>query len=352
MALQLLDLPIELLGLLPKSLHNIEDFTNLSSSCSTLRNACQLASPNIILRLAAESSRVFFRPDPHFLVAATARQVSDWALLNEENTYVLRQAFRGGMTALFELCVNKAGLSMEDIRSLHASRFTTINPVTDMIDKCAGAQWYDTPDFWNGGVSDAVTIGFDPPKSLLQIVIYGELFSTTMLATVHPSSTKPGFDLEARLDFVKYCIPDYMCKSAYKGLTVEAIGPYAAGSTEKIEDDQVRLNHILDCRTWREAWEKVRLQVGPDFEVDWKQQMWESAVQLNGLRGLELLRPMEVKERKHRLIGIYQGIKAITAENEPKVHKYGTRKHTAYDFPSMADEIRVTVSGYWGPWNE
>jgi len=353
--MELLDLPIELLALLPEFLNDIEGFTNASSSCRTLQNACAMASPNTILRLAGASSRVFFRPDPHFLIAATVRQISDWALLSSGNTETLRQAFRGGIDTLFELCITIAGLTMEDVRRLHARRFTTINPITDMIDKCAGAQWYNTPDFWNGGVSDAVTIGFDPPRSLLQIAIYGELFSTTMLAAIQPSSALPRFDLETRLDFIKYCIPDAMCWAAYKGMTVENVGPYASGDREtiyKIEDDQRRLNHILTCRTWCEAWEKVRLQVGPDFDEEWKQQMWESAVQLTGLRGLELLRPMEVRERRERLGAIYGRIKGMSEGERPSVHKFGTREHVAYDFPSMADEILVAVSGYWGPWNE
>lgn len=347
----LLDLPLEILALLPQFLHNIEDFTNASCSCNKLRNACAMTSPNAILKLAAASSRVFFRPDPHFLIAATASQVSGWALLSTANTETLRRAFRGGIDVLFELCIAKAGLSMEDIRSLHASRFSTINPVTDMIDKCAGAQWYATPNFWDGGVSDAYTIGFDPPRSLLQIVIYGELFSTSMLAAIAGDSSLPRFDLDTRLDFIKYCIPDCYCEGAYKGLSVERIGPYAPGHGD-LEDDQLRLNHILTCRTWREAWEKVRLQVGQDFEVEWKQQMWESAVQLGGLKGLEFLRPMRTEQRKKSIIGVYKGIEKMGEAQKPGVTTFGTRAHPAYDFPSMADEICVTVSGIWGPWNE
>lgn len=35
----------------------------------------------------------FFRPSPHFLVAATARQISHWALLSNKNYIELREAF-------------------------------------------------------------------------------------------------------------------------------------------------------------------------------------------------------------------------------------------------------------------
>jgi hypothetical protein len=134
----LLDLPNELLLSLPEYMSNIEDFTNAASSCRTLRAAFAQTHPNRILRLAAASSLVFFRPDPWFLVAVTARQVSQWGLESSENTEVLRAAFRGGVLPLIELCISVAGITMADIRRMHACRFETINPVSDMIDRMAG----------------------------------------------------------------------------------------------------------------------------------------------------------------------------------------------------------------------
>lgn len=351
----LLDLPVELLLLIPNFLHNIEDFTNLSSTCRTLRGTLESTSSNAILSLAASSSRTFFRPDPHYLIAATVRQVSDWALLNNDNTEILRQAFQGGVDTLFNLCLSKAGLTMSDIRRLHSTRFTTINPVTDMIDKCAGAQWYDTPNYWYGGVSDPETIGFDPPRSKFQIVIYGELFSTTMKAAHEPGLALPRFDLDTRLDYVKYCIPDPMCYSGYRGMKPLAVGPYASGDRNiisQIEDDQVRLYHILNCRTWREAWEAVWHQIGPDFDEQWRQQMWESAVQMQGLEGLEMLRPGGVEKWRSRLVEMRREIEELDERFKPEVHKFGSQEHETSDAPNLAADIYVTVSGYWGPFNE
>ena len=112
----LLALPFELLAILPHHLANIEDFKELSSTCRRLRAACCSTSPNLILRLAAASSRVFFRPNPYFLVAATAKQVGRWALESERNTQRLQESLRGGIEELYDLCVDKAGLTMEDIR--------------------------------------------------------------------------------------------------------------------------------------------------------------------------------------------------------------------------------------------
>ena len=112
----ILDLPPELLFLLPNHMSNIEDFTSLASTCRVLRTVLSATPPNTILRLAAAQSRVFFRPDSYFLVAATISQVASWALLSEENTHELHSAIRDGIETLTELCVEKAGLTMERIR--------------------------------------------------------------------------------------------------------------------------------------------------------------------------------------------------------------------------------------------
>ena len=178
----LIDLPNELLMMLPEHLHNIEDFMNASSSCRQLRDAFAKTTPNIILQLAAAQSRVFFRPDPYFLVAATARQVGEWGLQSAANTEIVRSAFRHGIEGLFELCISVAGLTMGDIRRLHLSRFTIINPVKDMIDFMAGDLWHSTASFSDGGVSHVYTMDCEPMRTTLQIAIYGELFGSSMKA--------------------------------------------------------------------------------------------------------------------------------------------------------------------------
>lgn len=346
--MKLLDLPVELLIMLPSFLRNIEDFLNAGSSCRKLRAVFAEASPRVILQLAAASSRVFFRPDPHFLVAATVRQVGEWALLSPENTKILRKAFRGGIDSLFELCLSKAGLSMEDIRRLHSYRFSTINPVVDLIDRCAGVQWYSTPDFWEGGVSDACTISVEASRALFQIVIYGELFSSTMLRITSSESvvsSLPCFDLETRLDYIVYCIPDPNCQGGYEGFTVLDVGPYAY--YEVRDPDQVGLDHLLNCRSWREAWEAVQHQIGPDFEDEWRQKMWHSAVQMQGLEGLEMLRPGGVDKWRHWLQEIRARIEALDSRDRPRVRKFGSGEYPASDSPCMAEEILVAVAGYW-----
>lgn len=81
--------------MLPEFLHNIEDYTNLSSTCRILRVTMATALPKQILRLAAASSKIFFRPDPLFLVAATARELGNWARLDWDNQWKLIMGLEG-----------------------------------------------------------------------------------------------------------------------------------------------------------------------------------------------------------------------------------------------------------------
>lgn len=344
--MQLLDLPMDILVLLPNHVHNIEDFMNASSSCTTLCNAFSSTKPNTILRLAAASRRIFFRPDPHFLIAATARQVSDWALESSENTEMLRLAFMGGVNALLELCVEKAGLMMNDIRRLHLMRFSTLNPVADLIDRSAGVQWYRQPDFWNGGASDAATIRCEPERAMYQIIIYGELFASTFQAHLEPERSLPRFSLEMRLEYIRYCIPDYCCSRGNPGAEApKPVGPYAPELGEHLEEDQIALNHVLGCRRWREAWEGLRHQVGEDFELEWKQDMWQSVMQCQGLYGLDMIRPGGVYEWRQRLEKIRGQIEAL--EQCPKVYSFGRYENPATDYPQMAKEVFHLMAGYW-----
>ncbi|KAH7383145.1 hypothetical protein BKA64DRAFT_178707 [Cadophora sp. MPI-SDFR-AT-0126] len=346
--MNLLELPAELLGLIPLHLRDIEDFTNASSSCRTLRNVFSKTRPNQILQLAAVSSRVFFRPDPFFLIAATVRQVSDWALQSDENAGVLRAAFMGGVDTLLALCVEQAGITLEEIRRLHLMRFSTLNPVADMIDKAAGPQWYSTPNFWDGGVSDAATIYCDPVRTMYQITIYGELFSSSFRAFLEPEKPSPRFDIHMRLDFIRYCIPDYDCFLGVPGMErPKEVGPYDPVKLEDVgpEHDQVALRHVFLCRRWREAWEEVRRQVGGDFEDGWRQDMWKSFVECQGLNGLEMIRPGNVEPVRERLSSARRRIEEL--EVQPQTYKFGKWGNPGTENPDMLKEVFILMAGFW-----
>lgn len=115
------------------------------------------ASPNAILQLAAAQAGVFFRPSPFFLIAATARDLGNWARQSEANEKELAGKLENGIDALMDLALEHCGLTVQRIRELHTMRFSVLNPVENIIDQCVGQQWYALPGFWDGAVDDAVS---------------------------------------------------------------------------------------------------------------------------------------------------------------------------------------------------
>ena len=198
-------LPNEILCSLPLYIDNIETFINARATCRRLRDAFDRTHTNIILQLADASAPKFFSPHPHFLIAVTARQVSDWALGDEERTMKLREAFRGGMDSLYDFCLRHSGLTLDRIRQTYLSRFSIINP---FIDKIAEDRRMSTPNLGDGEASDADTIRTLYTRQAFRILIYGELFGYSMVAGLEPENDLPYFDIDMRLEYCKYIVSD------------------------------------------------------------------------------------------------------------------------------------------------
>jgi hypothetical protein len=231
--------------MLPEFLHNIEDYTNLSSTCRILRVTMATAMPKQILRLAAAQSNIFFRPDPLFLVAATARELGNWARLDWDNEWKLIMGLEGGAPycceKLLKLALKHCGLTLEQIRELHLLRFSLINLAIDIVDKCIGEQWRATDNFWNGGASDAWSLIAEPSEALFHIVIYGELFAPDMEEFLDPDSKAATMIMATRMDFIQGCLT---------------------------HEDGLAVAHTLQSRRWKSYWKEMRALAGPDFCED------------------------------------------------------------------------------------
>ncbi|KZT67862.1 hypothetical protein DAEQUDRAFT_712769 [Daedalea quercina L-15889] len=366
----LLALPGDILLVLslPCYLRDIEDFTNLCTTCRLLHGLSTQTSPKTILRLAAAASRIFFRPDPHFLVAATARQLGEWASLSSANTAQLRATFRNGAEGLMELALEHAGLTMDRIRELYGLRFSTINPIVDLIDKCVGEQWYATPNFWDGGVDDAWTIDVDPPETFFHLVIYGELFAPAFDLFLETGTVPEVANVNTRLEYVKYCIPDWACIACMGGAcdvkrpdgsidprrAVEPVGPYVPFLSEEWIQNrtypdkftkhthQLGLRHLQDSTRWNPSWAEVRAAVGGDFEEQWKQDLWWAIVTCQGLDGMTMIRPGNLAPWRERLTAWRARIEAMSERpNKIAVGRQGT-----YIFPDLKGDLDITTSGY------
>ncbi|KAN0069584.1 hypothetical protein V8E54_012599 [Elaphomyces granulatus] len=368
--MNLLSLPNEILSSLPLYIDNIETFTSAASSCRRLRENFAKAHPKTILLLADASAPTFFSPHPHYLIAATARQVSRWALGNKENTARLRKVFQGGIGSLYDFCINNPniGLTMEDIRRLHQTRFSIINRLADQIDGMAGEKWYQSvDDFWDGGVSEPATLDTEPALAAFQIIIYGELFASSMQAVLllHESERKlpPSFDVEIRLDYIRYCIPDWTCKS-YPGFEVLPTGPYAADQSLHV-GHQVALRHILQCRRWRRMWAKAIRMIDENFgetkpeedggdigeynDESWSRRLYRNALQTQGLEGMQLVTlPKEEisKECRDQALQIKQQVELLQEkfDNTTRSNELETRLR---DAPDLAREVEVCMASYW-----
>lgn len=351
------DLPSDVIYSLPQYIDNIETFTNLAATCRRLRDILYTCRPNTILRLAAASAPTFFSPHPHFLVAATARQASDWALGDELRTKELREAFQGGIESLFEFCLKHSGLTLDDIRHMHLSRFSIINPLSDKIDKMAGNQWYATPNFWNGGVSEPYTIDTEPDRATFQIIIYGELFGPSMEAFLHPEMGFPFHDIQTRLDYFTYCVPDWACRS-YTGHQVLPTGPYAQGVESLREGDQVVLHHILRSGRWRRLWaaairDAFDGEAFTDEDADdenWRKKLLRDSLQTQGLNGMQLV-TMPMDKMDQSVLHHIRQMKALIDKlsGPPSRERLGKRPLTLVSHaPDPSNEIEIPCRDFWG----
>ncbi|CZT15076.1 uncharacterized protein RCC_12098 [Ramularia collo-cygni] len=333
------NLPRDILIMLPEYIHNIEDYTNLSSTCRILRSCMTAATPKDILRLAAAQKDVFFRPSPLFLVMATAKELGNWARISDANEQEFARRCREGNSGLLQLALQHCGLSMERIRELHLARFEIINPVIDIIDQCVGQQWYAIEDFWSGGVSDPCTIDAEPAETFFNLAIYGELFSPDLAALLQQDTQSRRLKVDTRLKFSRYCVSD--------------IAGYGSGG-----GNSIALSWMIKSSRWRPHWQAMReTAAAPDFQenfpvdwlyhedhqrvedpeaaLDWRQRLWGNVMLCQGLEGLGMMRP----DLRHAWIDRVRMWRDQIArlEKEPELVKVG--RQATFEYPFLLGDL-------------
>nr|GAT59675.1 predicted protein [Mycena chlorophos] len=174
----------EILMSFPSYLDSIEDVLALSSTSRALYNACANPPPKVVSRLIADSGRIFFRPHPHLLIAATARELANWAVQSNERRYRLEAAISGGVDKL----------------RLWRFKFEILNPLDRKLDLAAGPS-----------SGKAWTVCNDPETTLVSFAIYGELFHHDHELGYLPIDTTRPLPLSSvtRYKWFVYCVPDY-----------------------------------------------------------------------------------------------------------------------------------------------
>ncbi|KAK5637564.1 hypothetical protein RRF57_013279 [Xylaria bambusicola] len=376
----LVTLPKDILFMLPQYLHNIEDLMNTASTCRRLRESMASTTPNVILQLAATQSRVFFRPSPLFLVTATARQLGDWARRSEANEKELALKLEEGVEGLLDLALDHCGLTMQRIRELHLLRYSLINPVADIIDKCVGSQWLNLPNFWSGGVDDAYTVYAEPFDTVFHLAMYGEMFAPDFEPILNQDSQTRRLTVDTRLEFIKYCLPDFACHlnghiessllmnpgdTLDPRREVKQTGPYAKDKNGKIpttNNNNLALTWVIKSSRFRPYYKALRAKTG-EYEFQerfddgwwfcershlrlpddyWRQRLWENVMMCQGLEGLEMLLP----ETQDKWIGRIKEWreKIMKMDKEPPMTKVG--RQATLEYPYMLGDLRICVSGY------
>ncbi|KAF8208773.1 hypothetical protein K438DRAFT_1812858 [Mycena galopus ATCC 62051] len=319
-------LPPDVLLDLPQYLHSLEDLLSLFSTNRTLYRTCANPSPKIVLRLAADSGRVFFRPHPHFLIAATARQLADWAVKEGDRRYLLEVAIQGGVQTLLELAIDVAGLSMDDIRRLYAYKCDVLNPLNRRL------------DLQGGPASGGITVCNDPETALLSWAIYGELFHHSLeLAYLPLPDVKPLSSI-IRYKWFVYCMPD-VNSFHYMEFPPDNIPQFFK---DYVQEDDDRFQQLSMTEATREflnppLWQE-ELETSPSFRTTGSSQreLYVSCAMHMGMKSLELLVPGGVEKWEADLERIGNGIRDAD-------------RHIPYYNPTLRSDLSFTL---WSNWPE
>ncbi|KAJ6590017.1 hypothetical protein DFH09DRAFT_1140676 [Mycena vulgaris] len=328
-------LPADLLLNLPQYLDSIEDLYSLFSTCRTLYNTCADPDPNLVLRLAANSGRVFFRPHPHLLIAATARQVADWAVKDDDHRYLLEEAIQGGVGKLLELALRFAGLSMADIRKLYIFKSDVLNPLNRRLDLAAGP-----------ATGRPTTVCNDPETTLLSWVIYGELFHHSLELAYLPLPRYKPLSSIIRFKWFVYCMPD---ENSFNYMGV-AKPQFFCDFVQEDDDRYQQLSmreaqdQLLNPATWDHA-----LQASPLFELPTSKgfplEWYISCVMHMGMKSLEILLPGGPERVREDLDRIASGIFDVADEEEVLEFVGDPWLSTAH--VNLLSDIRFTL---WNSW--
>ncbi|KAF7296472.1 hypothetical protein HMN09_01053700 [Mycena chlorophos] len=274
----------EILMSFPSYLDSIEDVLALSSTSRALYNACANPPPKVVSRLIADSGRIFFRPHPHLLIAATARELATWAVQSSDRRYRLEEALSGGVDKLLELAIDVVGLAMADIRRLWRFKFEVLNPLDRKLDLAAGPS-----------SGKAWTVCNDPETTLVSFAIYGELFHHDHeLGYLPIDATRPRplpLSSLTRYQWFVYCVPDY---NSFNHLGVrEQSHLYGGDQFQQLSMQTAMRDPMFDVDNWgSKLVESAPGPMAPVAALDYHQQLvFSQCAKHWGFRSLELLVP-------------------------------------------------------------
>ncbi|KAJ7164682.1 hypothetical protein C8R43DRAFT_1061882 [Mycena crocata] len=335
-------LPPELLFNLPAYLHNIEDLLSLSLTCRTLYRTCANPEPKLVLQLAEKSGRTFFRPHPHFLLGATARQLADWAVKDDDHRHLLEVAIQGGVDKLLGLALEVATLTMDDIRRLHKYKCDVLNVLNRRLDLSAGP-----------GSGNPMTVCNDPETTLLSWIIYGELFHHSLELAYLPLPEHKPLSSVIRYKWFVYCMPDV---NSFRYMEFGDVPDFFKKYRQDDDDRFQQLSmseafrQMLAPSMWREE-----LVASPSFlstHPDLRDS-FISCVMHMGMRSLEVLVPGGPERLKEDLARISRGVNANNSGGSETAAsdllKFVGDPWLWTPYPTLQSDVAFTL---WSNWED
>lgn len=174
--------PDEVFRLLPAYLESVEDLLSLRLLSKRHHELVDAGTAGpVLLRLCYLSRRVCFRPSPLLLLAWLTPAIVAWANRSGANRDRLKAVIPLGADELLHMAVftpaiaRKVAWSFDKARAVTDWRLSTLEPVSDLVDRCVGEKWYGQENFWDGAADDARTLAGDPDDAPLHLAIYGEM---------------------------------------------------------------------------------------------------------------------------------------------------------------------------------
>lgn len=316
-----LDLPIDILLLLPDFMDGLDTLCNLQATCKALYKTFESTRPNTVLRLLARradaSRRSSLRQGPplaHVLALAVAGQVADWAIGSEARTARLRLAFRAGPLGILRLGLEVAGMSLADAKvfcdgtciakaciladeQVRCHRCAALDRAAACINQC-----FQIEDVCSTVRLSGHEFGIE---MVYHLAIYGELFHSSMMACITLESDRPRFGADMR----RASLVEWPVLTNANSMTILPLLEHAGAlrprprprmpaiSSRTAVERAIQLGtfrHVLSRLSSNQAWQMKwrtalhaggilsELSTGPDDAF------WMSTMQSCGMAGFEL----------------------------------------------------------------
>ena len=237
--MQLLELPSELLHLIPFYLHSVDDLFSLLRTCHVFFAVCCKHPAKVPVSIAPLYGQRALPPHPHLLLYGTARQLADWAVESSANREALLSSIERGNEGLVKLAERVAQWSLSDVRSLHALRSDVLVPIAKKLDVQIGPASREARSVF--------TVCEEVETALLNYLIHCELFHHSIEKSHQPDNEdlKP-LSIYHRLQWTSQCVPDAnndFLQQGAPGYPLQDPPEHTRGKYE-----------VLDlCEMWRET---------------------------------------------------------------------------------------------------